>query len=93
MPDGFIEWNDTLGFRWVKGNCDSYTDYCATAEFISKNGCSYFYAAINLLDTSGAVVGYTNESLPRLSPLQRAKLTFGFFENAEKVQMADITCS
>jgi hypothetical protein len=97
-PVGFHQWsNDSnVAWQWVKGNFSCNADAqngCYKATFISQTGCSYFYAAVNLLDGSGSVIDYANGTLPTLQPLQKATLEFDDIQgNSKSAQMAKITC-
>jgi hypothetical protein len=97
FPTGFHEWgaDSNVAWRWnTSGSCKSGTGGgCYFATFISHTGCSNFYAAINLLDSSKAVVDYSNASLPTLQPLQQAKLEFSdIYGKSKSAEMSQITC-
>lgn len=94
-PEGFTVWRDdpNVAYKWAaKNNCDYYG--CISAEFISKTGCpNSFYAALNWLDSADSVISYDNATLPRLNPMQIAKLRFDDAEgNSVSGQMAEINC-
>ena len=95
VPDGFTIWpsDSNVAYQWVADPvCNDYT--CNQATFISQNGCpANFYAALNFLDSSDSVIGYTNATLPSLLPMQKAILRFEDTSNsAASAQMSDITC-
>ena len=93
FPAGFHVWPDdpNVAFKWANGSCDYYK--CTFANFISQYGCSSFYAAVNLLDSSDAVIGYSNGTLPSLAPMQIAKLRFDDIEgNSSSSLMSEIKC-
>jgi hypothetical protein len=97
FPTGFHEWgaDSNVAWRWnSSGSCKSGSDGgCYFATFISHTGCSNFYAAINLLDSSKAVVDYSNATLPTLQPLQQAKLEFSdVYGKSRSAEMSQITC-
>ena len=98
-PAGFYPWSDdpTVAFRWAPAgySCAEYEDSCYKAIFISENGCpTQFYAAINLLDSDGNVINYSNADLPSLLPMQKATLDFDDIDGTSKsAQMATITCN
>ena len=96
VPTGFTAWSvdSNIAWRWAsKDNCNDYD--CVTAEFISHYGCtSGFYVALNWLDGNKSVVGYTNETLPSLLPMQNAKLTFeDYEETSSSGQISTISCN
>ncbi len=97
VPSGFTAWSidSNVAWRWTpKSNysCDSYD--CLSVEFISQIGCpTGLYAALNWLDSNGAVVAYDNATLPALLPMQTAKLRFDDVQDSGKSgQMAEINC-
>ena len=97
VPSGFTAWSidSNIAWRWTpKSNysCDRYD--CLSAEFISQTGCpSGLYAALNWLDSNGAVVSYDNASLPSLLPMQTAKLRFEDIQDSSSSgQIAEINC-
>ena len=96
VPAGFTAWSEdsNVAWRWAsKNNCSDYA--CITAEFTSQYGCpSGLYVALNWLDRNDSVVGYTNETLPSLLPMQNAKLTFDDYEEVSSSgQISTIRCN
>lgn len=94
-PAGYTVWSNDSNVAWKWNTTSSCTDQysCWRADFISQTGCSYFYAAVNILDSNSAVVDYTNASLPSLQPMQTATLQFNDINNAGSTgQMAVINC-
>lgn len=92
-PAGFHVWpsDHNVAFKWADGSCDYYS--CVYAKFITQYGCSSFYAAVNFLDSSDAVIDYSNGTLPSLAPMQIAKLRFDDIEgNSSSTQMSEIRC-
>jgi len=98
IPTGFFQWpsDANVAFRWAPSgySCNQYEDSCYKAIFISQNGCpTQFYAAINLLDSSGSVIDYSNGTLPTLLPMQKATIDFQDINgNSKSAQMSEITC-
>ena len=97
-PKGFHEWqNDSnIAFRWAPTgfSCNQYETSCYKAIFISETGCpTEFYAAINLLDSTGSVIDFSNGSLPSLQPMQKATIDFqDIHGTSRQAQMSQITC-
>lgn len=96
IPSGFNQWSAELAWRWAKKgeyNC-SYGDGCVAMYVVSRNGCpTSVYAEINLYDSVGTNVGYTNETLSSLAPLEKGRMIFEFFEeDAEGAQPSEIKC-
>jgi hypothetical protein len=93
IPSDYTAWsNDSnVAYKWVKQPCGDYT--CNHAAFITQNGCSSFYAAVNFLDSGDNVIGYGNATLPSLQPMQSAILQFDDTSNsASSSQMSEINC-
>jgi len=93
VPAGYTAWSNdsTVAWKWAQGSCSEYT--CNHATFISENGCSNFYAAVNFLDASGSVIGYGNATLPSLQPMQTATLEFDDTSDSSKTaEMSQINC-
>ena len=96
VPSDFTAWSEDSNIAWkwaAKNNCDEYS--CITAEFISLGGCATgLYVALNWLDRNDSVVSYTNETLPSLLAMQKAKLTFEDYEEVSSSgQISTIRCN
>ena len=94
-PTGFNVWSSdsNVAWKWNKTATCSGEYSCWKADFISETGCSYFYAAINILDASGSVINYANASLPSLLPMQTATLQFDDLDGTGSTgQIAEINC-
>ena len=97
-PPGYTEWPDdsNIAYKWINQSCTGNYG-CVHASFISQNGCSNFYAAVNWLDApaneNGSVIGYSNNSLPSLGAMQTATLIFeDTSDNGKSAQMSEINC-
>lgn len=96
IPSGFESYDDNLAYRWKNPSKCKYSSMgCWGMEIVTKSGCpSNLYVAINILDSSSAVVGYSNDSLPSLAPLTKAKLEFADTsgESNPSGQISEINC-
>ena len=97
-PSGYTEWSSdsNIAYKWTDQSCTGNYG-CVHASFISQNGCSNFYAAVNWLDApaneNGSVIGYSNNSLPSLGAMQTATLMFeDTSDNGKSAQMSEINC-
>ena len=97
-PKDFGTWygDSTLAWRWAeKGefNC-SYGDRCQAIFVASKSGCpSGLYAKINILDSSGVVVDYSNDLLSGIRAGEVAKMQFEFFtRGAGSTRLEELNC-
>lgn len=79
VPDGYYAWDEdkSVAWKWINGadvDCSDCTYW--TVEVVSKNGCSDgLYGEINI-EKNDVVVGYANDTLNYLGPLQTGRLTF-----------------
>jgi hypothetical protein len=97
-PKDFGTWygDPNLAWRWAeKGEfyC-SYGDRCQAIFVASKSGCpSGLYAKINILDSSGVVVDYSNDLLSGIRPGEVAKMQFEFFTTgAGSTRLEELNC-
>ena len=98
VPVGFYLWSDDSNIAW-KWTTDDETyngcDDCIywTVDVISKNGCpSGVYGSLNI-QKSGVTLDWTNDSVPYLGPMEKARLAFekyGYGESGSSYQ-GDLT--
>lgn len=93
-PDGYVETTPGLAWKWSDGGSCKFSSWgCWHMNVIAKDGCqSGLYAAINIVDTAGTVVGYTNDSLPGLAPMQKARLEFTNTTDYRSAQFQELKC-
>lgn len=97
-PKDFGTWfgDPNLAWRWAeKGEFScSYGDRCQAIFVASKSGCpSGLYAKINILDSSGVVVDYSNDLLSGIRPGEVAKMQFEFFtRGAGSTRLEELNC-
>lgn len=99
VPAGFSIWPDDqdIAWRWAKGNevnCSYSTGACWSALVISKNGCkTSMYGEISIFDKSDVQIGYTNDTLSAVLPMQKSKFTFDTFnDQADSARLSKISC-
>jgi len=97
-PKDFGTWSGdpNLAWRWADNgefSC-SYGDRCQAIFVASKSGCpSGLYAKINILDSSGVVVDYSNDLLSGIRPGEVAKMQFEFFtRGAGSTRLEELNC-
>jgi len=97
-PKDFGTWSGdpNLAWRWAEKSefsC-SYGDRCQAIFVASKSGCpSGLYAKINILDSSGVVVDYSNDLLSGIRPGEVAKMQFEFFtRGAGSTRLEELNC-
>ena len=82
-PEGYSEWSEdpSLAWKWDKGGYCNLGDSCWHAKVISLAGCSSLYAEINIMDSSGNVIDYTNDLAGSLSANSTAILEFSTYND------------
>lgn len=93
-PDGYIETSSGVAMKWSSGGGCKFSSFgCWHMNVITKEGCSSgVYAAINIVDSAGTVVGFTNDSLPGLAPMQKARLEFTNTTDYDTAQFQELKC-
>jgi len=85
-PEGWTEHQDGLAWHWLEYGSEYTCDYdgvtCWGIEVMARDGCdSNLYAEVQILDSSGTAVDYTNDTLGSLSPGQTGRLVLNWFGN------------
>ena len=93
-PEGYFVATEGVAWKWTNAGSCRYSSFgCWHMDVISQNGCpSGLYAAVNIVDSNGTVVGYTNDSLPGLGAMQKARLEFDNTTNYNQAQFQEIKC-
>jgi hypothetical protein len=97
-PDGFarVDGQPTVAVRWLEGgfSCIGDDSACWGMEIVARDGCpSGVYVELSVLDSAGAAVGFTNDTLSALSPGQKGKLTFESYDDgAQKARLTQVSC-
>jgi hypothetical protein len=96
FPKGYSEYETGVAYKWLKYgqySCTYSTGYCWGMSVVSETGCNSLYVEINILDSAGNNIGYTNDTTSGLRAGQSAKLIFDSFEEAaDKAQISKISC-
>lgn len=94
-PTGFTARDDNFAFKWAKNPDCSPGIRCSTLIVVTQRGCSNgLYVEALVLNGSGTVINWVNESLPYLPAQRRARLTFeAFADDAEYFELASFNCS
>jgi len=88
---------NTVEFKWIKPKnitCDSGYERCWGIRVRSTEGCSSgLYVEINIEDSAGTIIDWSNATLPALPADQIGELTFGTFDDrADVARVVDISC-
>ena len=97
-PSGYSPYKTDLAVKWVDGAavppaCGSGCTYW-TLQIVSKYGCpGGIYAEVNILDSAGTNIGWTNDTLASLKTGQAGQLQFKtYVKNPKSASIAKITC-
>ena len=95
-PKGYVEREPGLAYKWVE-NPDSDCYYCSywQMDVIARDGCpNGLYAEINIENSSGTVIDWTNDRIPSLSQGDKARLTFETYNDAsDSASVTELSCS
>ena len=92
IPEGWNQYDETTYWQWTD-DCDGSYTGCHGMDVITRDGCSGLYVELQLLDSAGNAVGFTNDTLGSLDPGQVAKLDFSIYEDrAASAKLAEINC-
>jgi hypothetical protein len=95
-PKGYSEYETGIAWKWLSSgqfSCSYSSGSCWGMSVVSQLGCSSLYVEINILDSAGNNIGYTNDTTSGLRPGQSAKLILDTFEDsASKAQLSKISC-
>lgn len=82
-------------WEWVDAAECSEGTRCWQITVSSDSGCpNGLYGELNILDTNGTVIDYTNDTLGRLGAGGSAILTFDYYgDGAESGEIAKLECS
>lgn len=92
-PRGYKLWRGagTVAWRWVENPTCDY-GRCWQVEIVTRDGCpDGLYASLNIVDSSYAVIDYTNDSLDSLGPEQVARLTLTHLDDGEGEYQGELT--
>lgn len=95
-PEGFQKTSQdpSVAFRWVdRTTCDT-GDSCWGMEIVAHDGCpDGLYVELSILDSSGAAIGFTNDTVGAIQRGGRARLTFDTYEDAaDKARLTEVSC-
>jgi hypothetical protein len=87
----YSEAEDGIAFKWTKGGCDF--GRCGHASLIVKDGCSSsLYVEVTEFDKSGAQIGYSNDAVGAVAPMQTVKMTFNVSDETANMNLSKISC-
>lgn len=93
-PEGYSELLPGIAYRWVDAGNDCYSCYQWDMDFVSQSRCESVYAELDILDSSGRVIGWTNDTLRTVRPGEVGRLTFQKYDGSGTLsaRVADFNC-
>jgi len=91
-PDGYELHDSNIAYKFNKSRgCDYLA--CFNLDVVTKISCSSLYVEMNVLDGSGSIIGFTNDSARNVSAGQVVKLRLDIVEdNASTGQITEMSC-
>lgn len=97
-PKSFSQYDEKIAYKFTTAKGSSPCQDCNYWKItvIANYGCTDgVYAELNMMDSSGTVIDWSNDSIPYLGPGQKAVLTFKNYpwdSNLETGQLTKLTC-
>lgn len=94
-PEGYSEVRAGIAGQWVDAPRDCYSCYQWDFDMVAEDGClGGVYAEINILDSSGRVIDWTNDTLSSLRPGEIGRLTFQEYGGSGTLsaRLSELTC-
>lgn len=95
FPEDYVEAAPGIATKWVKAPKNCYSCYQWTLEMIAKSGCyGGVYAEINILDSAGRVVDWTNDTISSLRAMEVGRLTFQDYggSGTQSARLSELNC-
>jgi hypothetical protein len=91
--NGYTEYTDGLAFKWDNSVCDSSYNNCWGMRVVTRDGCGSLYVELQIQDTAGNAVDWTNDTASALGPGQVALLDFpNLTDTGQTARIAEMTC-
>jgi hypothetical protein len=95
-PKGYKELDTGFAYRWLRGSeyrCGSVEFGCWGMSVIARDGCSDVYVELSTMNKNGVVIGFTNDTLGALRPMQFGAMLFEATEDgASTAQISRAIC-
>ena len=87
----YTEVEDGIAFKWITPSCDY--GKCNQATLIVRDGCpSSLYVETTEFDGTDTQIGYSNDSVGAVAPMQKVKMTFHASDQTRTMQFAKVSC-
>ena len=91
--DGYNEYTDGLAYDWDNSVCDNSYSACWGMRVVTRDGCTSLYVELQIQDSAGNAVDWTNDTATALGPGQVALLDFpNLTEQGGTAKIAEMTC-
>lgn len=91
-PDGFQYFSDDVAIKNVKGRGCDYGS-CWNYDIVTRTACSSLYVELNVYDSSGAVIDWTNDTARNVSAGEIVKIQLNTYEDeADTGRITEINC-
>ena len=91
FPAGYSEVQDVIAFKWITPTCDF--GRCNQATLIVRDGCpSSLYVETTEFDGTQTQIGYSNDSVGAVAPMQKVKMTFHASDQTRTMNLAKVSC-
>ena len=96
-PDGYNEWasDENLAWKWYSGaSCATSFGSCWHIKVVTQLGCSSgLYGEINIMDSGGTVIDYTNDLIGGTSAGDSVLLEFTTYNDyAQTARLTELNC-
>jgi hypothetical protein len=90
---GYTEYSDGIAYKWDNSVCDSSYFGCWGMRVVTRDGCDSLYVELQVQDSAGNAVDYTNATASHLTPGQVALLDFtDTSDSGDTARIAEINC-
>lgn len=91
FPAGYYEVQEGIAFKWITPSCDY--GKCNQATLIVRDGCpSSLYVETTEFDGADTQVGYSNDAVGAVAPMQKVKMTFHASDQTRTMKFAKVSC-
>lgn len=90
-PEGFKAFSSEVAYKFVKSRgCDYYD--CWNLDIVTQFSCSYLYVEMNIYDSSGSIVGFTNDSARNIRAGEIVKMRLDDIYDGSSGRLTEMSC-
>jgi hypothetical protein len=91
-PDGFESYSLDVAYKFVEGRgCDYFS--CWNIDVITRTSCSSLYVEMNIYDSSGSIVGFTNDSARNVGAGEVVKMRLDDLYDGSSGRITEMNCN